>query len=43
MKTSRIPGFYTQTIAQRLKSLAEASELSQDELAKFQDQAGLSV
>lgn len=43
MKTSRIPGFYTQSIAQRLKSLAGASELSQDELALFQDRTGLSV
>ena len=43
MKTSRIPGFYTQSIKQRLKSLAQASELRQDDLAIFQDQAGLSV
>src|SRR5665648_460762 len=43
MKTSRIPGFYSQSIEQRLKSLAQACELSQDDLAIFQDQAGLSV
>jgi hydroxymethylglutaryl-CoA reductase len=43
MKTSRIPGFYTQTVAQRLKSLAQTCELSQDELAIFQDQSSLSV
>jgi hydroxymethylglutaryl-CoA reductase len=43
MKTSRIPGFYTQTITQRMKSLAEACGLSQEELAIFQDPAGLSV
>ncbi len=43
MKTSRIPGFYTQTIAQRLESLAQAGGFSQDELAFFQEQAGFSV
>jgi len=43
MKTSRIPGFYTQSIEQRLKSLAEACGSSQEELSVFQDQGGLTV
>ena len=43
MKTSRIPGFYTQSIEQRLKSLAETSGLSQEELSAFKHLAGLSV
>jgi len=43
MKTSRIPKFHTQTIAQRLESLAQAGEFSLDELAVFQDKAGFSV
>jgi hydroxymethylglutaryl-CoA reductase len=43
MKTSRIPGFYTQAIDRRLISLAEASGLSQAELSTFQNLAGLSV
>jgi hydroxymethylglutaryl-CoA reductase len=42
MMTSRIPGFYTQSIDNRLKSLAEASGLNMDELAKFHNQDGLS-
>ncbi|HBG74934.1 MAG: hydroxymethylglutaryl-CoA reductase, degradative [Chloroflexi bacterium GWB2_49_20] len=43
MKTSRIPGFYTQTISQRLDSLAQACGLSQEELSTFQHLAGLSL
>jgi len=43
MKTSRIPGFYNQPIEQRLNSLAEASGLSQADLSKFQNLAGLSL
>jgi len=43
MKTSRIPGFYSEPIEKRLTSLAEASGLNQMDLAKFQNLAGLSI
>jgi hydroxymethylglutaryl-CoA reductase len=43
MKTSRIPGFYAQTMQQRLNSLAKASGSSQADLLAFQNQAGLTI
>jgi hydroxymethylglutaryl-CoA reductase len=43
METSRIPGFHTQNIEHRLKSLAEACGASQEDLSAFQDPGGLSV
>jgi hypothetical protein len=43
MKTSRIPGFYAQTMQQRLNSLEKASGSSQADLLAFQNQAGLTI
>ena len=42
IKTSRLPGFYSQTLEQRLLTLLDASGLSPQELDKFQ-LTGLSV
>ena len=43
MKTSRINGFYTLDMEQRLAKLAEASELSRGDLAALTDPGSLSV
>lgn len=43
MKSSRIPGFYSQTIDQRTQSLVEATGLTIEELSKFTNSNGLSV
>jgi hydroxymethylglutaryl-CoA reductase len=43
MKSSRLPGFYNLTLDERLDRLAQAVELSPEELASFRTSGGLTV